>query len=452
MLDHLFDQLVTQMEMGSRVVILWTDAADTEAILTGTDLLTPEFVNSHKESIVWIDANGWITDPKLQNLVNYVGTWLAIRTEQNLVKEFTEHLAKLRPETNDRNPWYREFWEQMENCQTDCPSMKQIHRSTTNVIQSVYAVASGLARLMEEYCSNQRLFTGLCSTNSSEFRQMFFGYMKMTGTDRPDCDAEEEFAFNEDGYGDTPLQVVHIRADFPAEAATKVVQIATYKHGKLQVTNQFNGFSYISECNGGDKGKSACAGCIAKQHNQMLMQRSRDQLYILGLFDVHEKSADDIWSCGSNITSQGIQQTEAFLWALNHVNSNPEVLPGVELGAIGLDGCGTPQKRTTALASLFSPEIHQSQIDRNQIVSLVVASPDIDSRILHDLHQRQGMAILLSAPSNDLTPAGMSPLIQLSPTIPLIARALTSLLHRINILYANFQSLHDYSKSYHLLI
>ena len=420
--------------MGSHVIVLWTDAADTEAILTGTDLLTPEFVNVHKESIVWIDANGWITDPKLQNLVNDVGTWLAIRTELNLVKDFAVHLAQLRPETNERNPWYREFWEQMENCQTDCPSMKQIHRSTTNVIQSVYAVASGLARLMEEHCPHQHLFTGSCSTNSSEFRQMFYGYMKMTGTDRPDCDAEEEFAFNEDGYGDTPLEVVQIRADFPTETTTKVIQIGTYKHRKLEMAKQFNGFSYVSECYGGSKGKVACTGCIAKQHNQMLMQRSRDQLYILGLFDVREKSADDIWSCGSNITSHGIQQTEAFLWALNQINSNTDILPGVELGAIGLDGCGTPQKRTTALANIFSPETHQTQIDRNQIVSLVVASPDIDSNILHDLHQRQGMAILLSAPSNDLTPTGLSPLLQLSPTIPVIARALTDLLHRINIL------------------
>jgi len=444
-MDHLFDQLATQMEMGSHVVILWTDFSDTESILTGTDLLTPEFVNSYKKSIVWIDANGWITNPKLQNLVNDVGTWLAIRTEQNLVKDFTMHLAGLRPETNDRNPWYREFWEQMENCQADCPSMKQVHRSTTNVIQSVYAIASGLARLMEEYCPNQSLFSGSCSTDSAEFRQIFFGYMKMTGTDRPDCDAEEEFAFNEDGYGDTPLEIIHIRPDFPKDTATKVVQIGIYKHGMLEMANHFDGFSYVSECYGGSKGKTACAECIAKQHNQMLVQRSRDQLYILGLFDVREKSADDIWRCGSNITSQGIQQTEAFLWALNQVNSNPDMLPGVELGAVGLDGCGTPQKRTTALASLFSPDIHQLPIDRNQIISLVVASPDIDSRILHDLHQRQGMAILLSAPSNDLTPVGLSPLLQLSPTIPVIAKALTDLLHHMNILYASFLRFYGYS-------
>ena len=428
-LDQLFDQLASQTESGSGVVILWTNRADTEAILYGTDLLTPKLVKEHGESIVWIDANGWIAEPKLHNSVNYVGTWLAIRPELNLVKDFAVHMAQLRPESNERNPWYREFWDQLEGCTADCDRMKRIHPSTTTVIQSVYALASGLARLMEEYCPNQRLFAGSCSTNSTQFRQTLFGYLKMTGTDRPDGDADEEFAFTESGYGDTGLQVVRIRPDFPQGTASgaKMVTVGQYRHGKLVMEADFDGFAIVSECRA-----AGCAGCVAKRQNQMLMQSSRDQLYILGLFDVRRKSANDMWTCGVNITSRGIRHTEAFLWALNHINSSPNVLPGVQLGAVGLDGCSTQRKRTTDLAKLFSGDpAHPQPVDGRKIAAMVVASPDVDPGVLDDLHQRQGMAILLSAPQGSAL-QGSAPLLQLSPpSSALMGRALAELLRRM---------------------
>lgn len=56
-----------------------------------------------------------------------------------------------------------------------------------------------------------------------------------------------------------------------------------------------------------------------------------------GLFPVHEKG--DRSPCGSAIYNRGIQRLEAMLYAIDLINNDTDLLPGITLGATVVDTC-----------------------------------------------------------------------------------------------------------------
>ncbi|XP_043835102.1 metabotropic glutamate receptor 2 isoform X1 [Dromiciops gliroides] len=68
-------------------------------------------------------------------------------------------------------------------------------------------------------------------------------------------------------------------------------------------------------------------------------------LVLGGLFPVHQKGvpgAGGNGECGGPVNEQrGVQRLEAMLFALDRINSDPRLLPGVRLGAHILDSCST---------------------------------------------------------------------------------------------------------------
>jgi len=154
-LDRVMGHLTTKMEMGSKVIVLWTEEADTQAILAKMHLLSHSASSDQYRQLLWISGNGWPTHGRVQNMVKDVGKWLAVRPELKPVKEFNAHFSQLRPENNQRNPWYAEYWEQMAECTADsspaeCAAMhSRMSLRTTTVIQSVYIIASSLARMFQ---------------------------------------------------------------------------------------------------------------------------------------------------------------------------------------------------------------------------------------------------------------------------------------------------------------
>ncbi|XP_011699353.1 PREDICTED: metabotropic glutamate receptor [Wasmannia auropunctata] len=57
-----------------------------------------------------------------------------------------------------------------------------------------------------------------------------------------------------------------------------------------------------------------------------------------GLFPVHEKGGGT--ACGPSIYHRGVQRLEAMLFAVDQINQDPNILPGVTLGVHILDTCG----------------------------------------------------------------------------------------------------------------
>lgn len=75
-------------------------------------------------------------------------------------------------------------------------------------------------------------------------------------------------------------------------------------------------------------GSAAAAGSV----------RLAGGLTLGGLFPVHARGAAGR-ACGPLKKEQGIHRLEAMLYALDRINADPELLPGVRLGARLLDTC-----------------------------------------------------------------------------------------------------------------
>ena len=269
-----------------------------------------------------------------------------------------------------------------------------------------------------------------CGANTTAFRENLYNYLHMTGTDRPG-DVDGEFGFTDQGYGDTPLEIVEVRGGFSEFTYQRV---GLFSDEVLHLDSADNSNLIVSECSA--TRREICAGCLSKQQNQIMIRNSKDKIYVMGLFDVRQHNMDGLWSCGTNVTSDGIQQAESFLWALEQVNNDPQLLPGIQLGAIGLDGCGTHDKRTTEMARVFSSPSLSPGINGNQVVGLVVGTPDADPRTIYDLHTRHRLPIVLSTPGLEM-PANHSPLLQLGPSVSIIAAGLTSILRHYNWTYVS---------------
>lgn len=60
-------------------------------------------------------------------------------------------------------------------------------------------------------------------------------------------------------------------------------------------------------------------------------------IIIGGLFPVHEKGEK---GCGAISVDRGIERLEAMLFTIDEINDNPDILPGIVLGASAYDTCG----------------------------------------------------------------------------------------------------------------
>lgn len=66
--------------------------------------------------------------------------------------------------------------------------------------------------------------------------------------------------------------------------------------------------------------------------------RIEGDLVLGGLFPVHEKGGG-VDECGRINEDRGIQRLEAMLFAIDRINNDPMLLPGVSLGVHILDTC-----------------------------------------------------------------------------------------------------------------
>ena len=63
---------------------------------------------------------------------------------------------------------------------------------------------------------------------------------------------------------------------------------------------------------------------------------------------------------------QGIQSVESFLWALEKVNKDPRILPGIKLGAVIFDSCGSKEKMVRDVTNLLTD--HVPEVIRDKVI------------------------------------------------------------------------------------
>lgn len=94
----------------------------------------------------------------------------------------------------------------------------------------------------------------------------------------------------------------------------------------------------------------------------------KNGLYLVGLFDLHQSVPRQPFRCGQLDDDAGerqirrpMQNLEAFLWAIEQINSDETLLPGIRLNSLVLDTCSSYLRTNQMVANL----LHSGQISLN---------------------------------------------------------------------------------------
>uniref|UniRef100_A0AAY4DBE7 Metabotropic glutamate receptor 5 n=1 Tax=Denticeps clupeoides TaxID=299321 RepID=A0AAY4DBE7_9TELE len=173
--EHNFDRLLIKLRSHlpkARVVACFCEGMTVRGILMAMrrQNLVGEFL--------LVGSDGWadrydVTDGYTREATGGI----TIKLQSADVKWFDEHYLKLRPENNQRNPWFPEFWQHRFHCRLkghpqESPkynrtcskrdSLRQQYAQDTKmgfVINAIYSMAYGLHNMQQILCPG---YTGLC--------------------------------------------------------------------------------------------------------------------------------------------------------------------------------------------------------------------------------------------------------------------------------------------------
>ncbi|KAL3853232.1 hypothetical protein ACJMK2_016788 [Sinanodonta woodiana] len=108
-----FDSVINHLLKNKhvKVVILFLRVEDARGLLEAANR------RYRNGQFLWIAADGWGTQeaPVKGNERAAQGA-LTIELQSTVIKEFDDYFMKLDPHMNHRNPWFREYWEEIHNC------------------------------------------------------------------------------------------------------------------------------------------------------------------------------------------------------------------------------------------------------------------------------------------------------------------------------------------------
>ncbi len=92
----------------------------------------------------------------------------------------------------------------------------------------------------------------------------------------------------------------------------------------------------------GRAGSMALKESLATFGTNVRQMKIEGQLIFGGLFPLHKKTSNPAKPCGEIFPTRGIHRVEAMLFAMDKINADQTLLPGIQLGALILDTCNTP--------------------------------------------------------------------------------------------------------------
>ena len=108
-----FDNAIKELysKESAYVVVLFLRVEDARHLLAAAKR------KGHYGRFVWIASDGWgIQDKPVLGNEKVAEGALTIELESIKIPEFDTYFLKRRPSTNDRNPWFREYWEVIHKC------------------------------------------------------------------------------------------------------------------------------------------------------------------------------------------------------------------------------------------------------------------------------------------------------------------------------------------------
>jgi len=98
----------------------------------------------------------------------------------------------------------------------------------------------------------------------------------------------------------------------------------------------------------------------SKNERLNVIEGDENGLYLVGLFDIHQSNPRVPFKCGQIDADAGewhsrrpMQNMEAFLWAIEQVNEDKSLLPGIKLGSLIMDTCSSFLRTSQQFANLL---------------------------------------------------------------------------------------------------
>ena len=169
----------------ARVVVMFVTDKHAQKVLQSLRSLVGHH-GSH--DLIWLATDQWGTRESVtkgyEDLVNGAIT-LDFSTE--LIPDFLTDFQSKKPWTNDRNPWFAEYWQHYFQCyltgdfariyNTSCSPSQTLENEHLGmashvplVVDAVYAIALGLHNLITDHCGLN--YTGLCPHARNELHQL----------------------------------------------------------------------------------------------------------------------------------------------------------------------------------------------------------------------------------------------------------------------------------------
>ncbi|CAK9828387.1 Metabotropic glutamate receptor [Anthophora retusa] len=220
--DRIFDDIIQRLSKkpNARAVILFTRAEDARGILEAARR------SNLSQPFQWLASDGWGRQIKLvEGLEEEAEGAITVELQSENIPGFDEYMASLTPDSNRRNPWFSEYWEEVFGCVlkrnsniiqngTQCSSKLRLNSETGYeqeskvqfVVDAVYAFALALHNLHRDVCAKN---VGLCTTMANYDRGAFYRnyLLNVSFTDA----AGSEVKFDEHGDGLARYEILNFR-------------------------------------------------------------------------------------------------------------------------------------------------------------------------------------------------------------------------------------------------
>lgn len=187
--DRVFDGIIQKLSKKSnaRAVVLFTRAEDARGILEAARR------SNLSQPFQWLASDGWGRQIKLvEGLEEEAEGAITVELQSENIPGFDEYMASLTPDTNRRNPWFGEYWEEVFGCVlrkttgppgpqngTVCSPQLRLtseagyeqESKVQFVVDAVYAFALALHNLQKDVCVKSE---GLCASMANYDRGAFY--------------------------------------------------------------------------------------------------------------------------------------------------------------------------------------------------------------------------------------------------------------------------------------
>ncbi|KAK0179971.1 hypothetical protein PV327_005663 [Microctonus hyperodae] len=221
--DRVFDGIIQKLakKSNARAVVLFTRAEDARRILAAARR------SNLSQPFQWIASDGWGRQNKLvEGLEDEAEGAITVELQSENIPGFDDYMASMTPETNKRNPWFAEYWEEVFDCvlwknyplitnksinicspklKLNAASGYEQESKVQFVVDAVYAFALALHNLQRDLCKSETLCHAMIDYDKGAFYKKYLLNVSFTDS------AGSEVMFDEHGDGLARYEILNFR-------------------------------------------------------------------------------------------------------------------------------------------------------------------------------------------------------------------------------------------------